>query len=217
MTMGDDKNLVDPKEIVARGYDRVGRRYTELAVRADFDERAQYVDMLVERLPAGAKVLDLGCGAGLPATRQLAEHFDVTGVDISGRQIDRARYNVSNAAFMQADMASLEFPPASFDAITAFYSIIHLPRGEQPRMLQSIANWLRPEGLLVATMGVESTEAGFEELWLGTPMFWSSFDGETNRRLFGEAGLRIVSAAVKTSESPGGSETFLWVVAQKPV
>ncbi|MCH8109308.1 MAG: class I SAM-dependent methyltransferase [Chloroflexi bacterium] len=214
--MVDESHLIDPKEIVARGYDRVGWRYTELAIRADFDERAQYVDMLIERLPAGAKVLDLGCGAGVPTTRQLASHFDVTGVDISGRQIDRARYNVSNATFMQADMAALDFSPASFDAITAFYSIIHLPRDEQPKLLQSIATWLRPEGLLVATMGVESTEAGFEELWLGASMFWSSFDSETNRRFIEEAGLRIISATVKTSESHGGSETFLWIVAQKP-
>ena len=215
--MGDDKNIGDPKEIVARGYDRVGWRYSELAIRAGFDERAQYVDMLIERLPAGAKVLDLGCGAGVPTTRQLAKHFDVTGVDISKRQIDRARYNVSNAIFMQADMAALEFPRASFDAITAFYSIMHLPRDEQPKLLQSMATWLRPEGLLVATMGVESTVAEFEKIWLGTSMFWSSFDGETNKRLFDEAGLRIISATVKTSESLGGSETFLWVVAQRPV
>ncbi len=215
--MVDESHLIDPKEIVAQGYDRVGWRYSELAVRAGFDERAQYVDMLVERLPAGAKVLDLGCGAGVPTTRQLARHFDVTGVDISKRQIDRARYNVSYATFMQADMAVLEFPPASFDAITAFYSIIHLPRDDQPKLLQSMATWLRPEGLLVTTMGVESVEAGFEEIWLGAPMYWSSFDGETNKRLVEEAGLQIVSATVKTSESLGGSETFLWVVAQSPV
>lgn len=211
-----DEVLENPKEIVARGYDRVGWRYSERAIQANFDERAQYVDMLVERLPAGAKVLDLGCGAGVPATKQLAEHFTVTGVDISKRQIDRARYNVPNAMFMQADMAELEFPPDSFDGVTAFYSIIHLPRDEQPKLLQSIATWLRPGGLLVATMGANSTEVGFEEIWPGTSMYWSHFDSETNKRLLEDAGFHLISARVKTSVSSGESETFLWAVAQKP-
>ncbi len=214
--MGIENDPIDPKEIVARGYDRIGWRYTERAIQANFDERAQYVDMLIERLPTGSKVLDLGCGAGVPTTKQLAEHFTVTGIDISKRQIDRARYNVPNATFMQADMADLEFPPGSFDAVTAFYSIIHLPRDEQPKLLQSITAWLRPGGLLVATMGATSTEVGFEEIWLGTSMYWSHFDSDTNKRLLEDAGFRLISARVKTSESQGESETFLWAVAQKP-
>jgi 2-polyprenyl-3-methyl-5-hydroxy-6-metoxy-1,4-benzoquinol methylase len=38
--------------------------------------------VLIE-VPQRADVLDLGCGAGLPTTAKLAEHFNVTGIDIS--------------------------------------------------------------------------------------------------------------------------------------
>ena len=207
---GDRLPVLPPQE----GYDRWAASYEDNmnpVQTLEAEALARLLPELHDRV-----VLDLGCGAGVPTTRQLAEHFTITGVDISKRQIDRARYNVPNATFMQADMAELEFPPDSFDAVTAFYSIIHLPRDEQPKLLQSIATWLRPGGLLMATMGANSTEVGFEEIWLGTSMYWSHFDSETNKRLLEDAGFRLISAGVKTSESSGESETFLWVVAQKP-
>ena len=208
---------VGSKEAVARGYDRVGGRYGELALKADFDERARYVDALIDGLPSGARLLDLGCGAGVPTTRRLAEHFEVTGVDISQRQVERARYNVPGATFLWADMSSLDLPAASFDAVTAFYSIIHVPRDEQPELLRSIATWLRPCGPLAATLGAESVEAAYDDFWPGVSMFWSSFDSATGCRMIEDAGLGIASACERTSESPGGgSETFLWVVARKP-
>ena len=42
-------------------------------------------------LPHGSRILDVGCGNGLPATRELALSHEVTGVDISEQQIARAR------------------------------------------------------------------------------------------------------------------------------
>ncbi len=86
------------------------------------------------------------------------------------RQVSLARKNVPNATFLQADMTTLDFQPASFDAIAAFYSIIHVPRSEHAQLLGSISAWLRPGGLFVASMGASSTETGFEQDWLGAPM-----------------------------------------------
>ena len=70
---------MDPKQIVARGYDHVGGRYAEQAVRNRTEDRIRYENALKEALPARAELLDLGCGAGIPTTRRLAEHFSVTG------------------------------------------------------------------------------------------------------------------------------------------
>jgi SAM-dependent methyltransferase len=151
----------------------------------------------------------------LPTAKVLAQRFKLTGVDISAQWIALARQNIPEARFIKADMTQLDFSPGSFDGIAAFYSIIHVPREEQPRLLRDIASWLRPGGLLVATMGARPMKADIDD-YLGAPMYWSSFDGQTNLQIVEEAGLHIISANEETQEEHGQPVTFLWVVAQKP-
>ena len=207
---------MNPKQIVADGYDRIAEQHEEWASHVRMEERAKYTAVLLEELLMAAEVLELGCGSGMPTTQQLADWFAVTGVDFSARQLALARQNVPMAKYVHADMTELDFPEGSFDAVAAFYSIIHVPCQEQAELLCNIASWLRPGGLLVATMGAHSSEAGFKEDWLGTPMYWSSFDSESNRGLVEEAGLSILSAQEETAEEFGEPITFLWVIAQKP-
>jgi ubiquinone/menaquinone biosynthesis C-methylase UbiE len=208
--------LMERKRIVEQGYDQIAERYSALAAQERSDERARYTDLIVRSLPEGAAVLELGCGAGRPTTQALVARFALTGVDLSAHSVELARANVPNATFLQADMTALEFEPACFDAVVAFFSIIHVPREEQPGLLAKIARWLRPGGLFVATMGANATENGYEEDWLGAPMYWSHFDAETNRRLVEEAGLVIESATLETADEDGAPVTFLWIVARKP-
>ena len=77
------------RELVRRGYDAIS-----LAYRSDDDDAsspaedvsryAGWVGELAGLLPAGGGVVDLGCGAGIPATRELtARGLRVLGVDFS--------------------------------------------------------------------------------------------------------------------------------------
>lgn len=208
--------MVERKRIVEQGYDQIAERYAAVAARERSDERARYIDLIVRNLPEGADVLELGCGAGGPTTQALAARFNLIGVDLSAHSVSLARANVPNAIFLHADMTALEFEPGCVDSVVAFFSLIHVPREEQSGLLKKIARWLRPGGLFVATMGASATENGYEEDWLGAPMYWSHFDAETNQRLVEEAGLVIESAALKTADEDGLPVTFLWVVARKP-
>lgn len=209
-------NALDPKQVVEQGYDEVAEHYLKWIQTARIEERARYTAVLFERLFRGAQVLDLGCGAGVPTAQELARHFKVTGVDISKQQIALARRNVPTAEFFQADIAQLEFRPESFDAVIAFYTLIHVPRQEQFQVLQKIREWLRPGGLFVATMSTHSMKRDFGEDFLGARMFWSGFDAETNKRLVEDAGLRIIRAQEETSVEFDKPVTFLWVIADKP-
>ena len=207
----------DPKQIVGDGYTRIAERYFAWCQEVRKEERAKYTSVLLERLAPGAAVLELGCGAGVPVTARLVERFSVTGVDLSARQITLARRNVPAATFVHADMTRLELAPASFDAVAAFYSLIHVPRQEHARLLRNAATWLRPGGLLVATLWPRSIEAELAEDWHGAPMYWSGFDTKTNLQLIAEAGLRLLSAEEGTVEEFGEPVTFLWVIAEKPI
>jgi 2-polyprenyl-3-methyl-5-hydroxy-6-metoxy-1,4-benzoquinol methylase len=182
----------DPKVVVRAGYDAVSYRYR--ADDADAGEYEPWLDALRDRLVSGSAVLDLGCGCGVPVARDLAEAgHHVTDVDISDVQIERARRLVPAATFIRSDLADLAFGRESFDAITCFYALIHVPLLEQPVLIERIARWLRTGGLLLATLG-EDAWTGAEDGWLGgdAPMWWSHADADTYRRWLTAAGLTIV-------------------------
>lgn len=207
---------IDPKQLVQNGYDQIAERYLEWAQADASGLREKYVSLLLEELPPGVPVLELGCGAGVPGTQRLARRFHVTGVDLSARQIALARQNVPQAHFLQADMSALDLPPESYHAVIALYSLFHVPRDEQPRLLRKIAAWLRPGGLLVATMSTGASAGDVDDDFLGAPMYWSTYDSETNLRLVQEAGLELVRHKVEAVEEFGQLVRFLWVVARKP-
>jgi ubiquinone/menaquinone biosynthesis C-methylase UbiE len=210
--------LNDPhRELVERGYDRVAERY--LATKDPRDPLV--LSALGETaldLPPGAAVLDLGCGAGVPATLWLAERgFSVTGVDLSGKQLDLARRLVPGATFLKADMTELDFGPETFDAVVALHSIIHVPREEHPALLRKIQRWLRPGGPFLATLTLTDFEGedGDWEGW-GAPMRWSHYDADTNVGMLREAGFDVVYAEPRAGGGTGNAgETWLWVLARK--
>jgi SAM-dependent methyltransferase len=112
-------------------------------------------------------------------------------------------------------MTSVAFPPQSFDAVASFYAFGHLPYGELPGMLRKIGRWLRPGGLLVAT--VAGADPGtIEPDWLGVPMYFSGYAPEDARGFLAAAGLRIETLQEETITEDGQPVGFLWVVAHKP-
>ena len=175
-----------------------------------------WVEKLLELLPDGSDVLELGCGGGGPATQRLADRHRLLGVDISPKQIERAQARVPNATFRCADAGSLELEPMSFDAIVSLYMLGHVPRAEQAPLLGSMASWLRAGGYLLATMGTANADDEVDDDWLGAPMFFASFDEAENRRMLGAAGFELIEAKVIPVEEPGhGLVSFMWILARK--
>jgi SAM-dependent methyltransferase len=153
------------REVVRRGYDAVSGAY-----RGD-EREARWVAELAGVLRPGARVLDLGCGAGTPATWELADRgLQVIGVDFAAEQLRRARRLVPAARLVQADMATVQFGPASLDAVVSFYALIHLPLADQRALFGRIRDWLRPAGLFLAIVGAQAW-TGTED-FLGADMFW---------------------------------------------
>ena len=203
-----------PKRIVERGYDAIGDGFREWAGRVQGDPRERFLDRFEDLVTPGAAVLDLGCGCGLPTASRLARLHPVTGVDISAQQIAAARQNVPAATFLHADMAAVDLPPGSFGGAVALYSVIHVPRTEHAGLLERIAGWLAPGGILLAALGNGAGD-GIEDGWLGQSMYFSSHDAATNLRLLTDAGLDVIEAEPVTIHEPEGDPTFLWVLARR--
>jgi 2-polyprenyl-3-methyl-5-hydroxy-6-metoxy-1,4-benzoquinol methylase len=198
----------DLADRVRQGYDALSYAYRGEG-RDDNDERCGWLARLIPELPAGAPVLDLGCGCGEPAARLLTERgFAVTGVDISQVQVDRARQWVPAASFLRADATAVIFEPESFDAIVCLYVLIHVPLRDQAPLLERMATWLRPGGWLLASAGHRAW-TGTEENWLGggAPMWWSHADAGTYREWLTGAGFMVVDEEF-VPEGEGGHALF---------
>jgi cyclopropane fatty-acyl-phospholipid synthase-like methyltransferase len=207
--------MTDPRtQTVARGYDEIADRFVEWAAEIEDDPRRRFLEELFARLPARARVLELGCGGGGPDTRALAERFRVTGVDISREQIARARANIPSVELVEADMTELELPGRSFDAVVAFYSFNHVPRELLPGLFASIHSWLAPGGIFLTALGSGDMPDWTGE-WLGTTMFFSGWPPDTNRRLLGEAGFTLAIDEVVELVEPEGTVDFHWVLAER--
>jgi ubiquinone/menaquinone biosynthesis C-methylase UbiE len=205
----------DPKEIVARGYDAIALRYAEWKDASGWPTM-RWLRELLERLPDGSRVLELGCGRGVPATRELAKRHEVVGVDISSSQIALARHHVPEATFVHADVMELELPAESFDAVLSIYMFGHIPPDEQGELVVRIAGWLRPGGRLLTTMGAGDDEPEMvEDDWLGAPMYFAGVGRERSLGWVEEAGLEIERSEVVPQVEHGEEVRFLWVLARK--
>jgi cyclopropane fatty-acyl-phospholipid synthase-like methyltransferase len=214
--LGEAVKAEQRRQAVAAAYDELGPQFGEWAARIEEEPLDRFLGELFDRLPAGALVLDLGCGDGAK-TKRLAERFEVVGVDLSTEQLRLARGAVPAATFVQGDFLELDVPPASVDAVTAFYSFMHVPRDEHAALLARIRDWLKPGGYLLVPM---STLGGPDrvEHWLGVDVFFSGWDADTNARLVREAGFDVLAEEVIPMREPESEHetAFLWVLAQKP-
>lgn len=204
----------DFKRVVAKGYDQVAGVYAQLEGEGQWP-RMRWLSKLLGQLAPGSAVLDLGCGSGEPADVEIAKAHQLTGVDISQTQIALARAKAPTGHFIHADVASVAFPDASFDAVVSFYTLEHLPRSEHATILQRIYRWLRRGGYFLLSTEAGEIEATVSE-WLGVPMFFSCFDPETIKQMVRETGFEIMEASIEAQLEGGNEIPYLWILARKP-
>ncbi len=132
------------KRLVREGYNEVSHLYRGDTL-PEGGGYAEWVRDVTRGLNEGDPVLDLGCGNGIPVSQWLSSRFNVTGVDISDVQIERARALVPTATLHRADMTRIRFEPATFAAIVSLFALIHVPVAEQAGLIRRMATWLRPE------------------------------------------------------------------------
>jgi SAM-dependent methyltransferase len=200
------------KETVKSGYNAIADRYLTERYRDTPD--IQLLNDFIALLTPMSKVLDTGCGAGIPITQMLAGHFDVVGVDFSESQIELAKKNVPNAYFICKDMTLLDLPNKSLDGICSYYAIIHIPREEHASLLTNFYRMLKTSGVALLCLGAENLIDDIEENYLGTRMYWSHYDSETYLKMLRGCGFSIIWAKHIADGSCEGAK-HLFVLAQK--
>ncbi|WP_338932028.1 class I SAM-dependent methyltransferase [Streptomyces netropsis] len=174
----------------AEAFDNIGVRYDDA-----FPHKKGQLEAgawLGAELPPGSRILDLGCGTGLPTARQLTDAgHHVVGVDLSPGMLKLARDNVPGAEFLLGDMAELrDGRLGTFDGIAAFFALLMLPRPEIPHALRMLYGMLRPGGLLALSM-VEADVDDFAIPFLGNTIRVSGYLRDELRQVVREAGFEI--------------------------
>jgi predicted TPR repeat methyltransferase len=178
----------------AEAFDAIGSRYDEAFPHKE--GQIASAQWLIDSLPGGSRVLDLGCGTGLPTARQLTDAgCELVGVDLSAGMVELARGHVPAGVFHQADIADLR--PGGprdlgrFDAAAAFFSFLMLPRAEIPLALRTVRHLLVPGGLFALSM-VEADVDDFSIPFIGSTIRVSGYLREELREVVEAAGFEIV-------------------------
>jgi SAM-dependent methyltransferase len=123
------------------------------------------------------------------------EGTGAVGVDFSASQLRLARENAPEAVLAQADMTDLPFADGSFDAVVAYWSLIHVPLDQHPAAVEEFARVLRPGGRVLVCEGTERW-VGENPDWLdsGVGMEWEIAGAEATRQQLRDAGFEITDA-----------------------
>ena len=112
----------------------------------------------IQHLPAGARLLDLGCGDGQDAGDLSRRGYQVVGVDRTSAFLSTGRRRYRSLLLVRADLRALPFQAMSFDGLWAAASLMHLPKPEACRVLTDLCRLTRSGGFFAATVtyGVKS-------------------------------------------------------------
>jgi len=175
----------------AAAFDQIGGRYDEAFPHKEGQLAA--ASWLIGQLGPGARVLDAGCGTGVPTARQLTEAgIDVTGIDISPVMLGLARQNVPLATFTEMDIMDLGPAAGEFDAVVAFFSLLMLSRRDIPTALARFREVLRPGGWLALAM-VEADVDDMPIPFLGAPVRVTGYPRDGLHDVITTAGFGILA------------------------
>ena len=123
----------------------------------DYGTFAQYMEpgalkLLAEwKIPAGSRLLDVGCGSGQIAIPAARAGIQATGLDLAPNWIEQARARAaaegSTAQFDEGDAEQLPYDDASFDVVVSLVGAMFAPRPE--RVAAELVRVCRPSGRII--------------------------------------------------------------------
>jgi len=133
-----------------RGSDYINYGYWDSGIDNGKDAGDRLMEKLLESIPEKrGRILDVACGKG-ETSRYLSRYYEpanITGINISDKQLEHCRSNVPEATFLKMDAVTMDFADASFDAVICVEAAFHF--NTRQRFLQEALRVLRPSGQLI--------------------------------------------------------------------
>ncbi|MBI5236486.1 MAG: class I SAM-dependent methyltransferase [Deltaproteobacteria bacterium] len=174
-----------------------------------FSKAASY---LSARLPDNATLLDVGCGYGFFLSCMKAKatsRVKVSGIDVSKTAVSYAAGRGLDVQLGTLD--TIKFADNSFDAITMFYVLEHIP--DPTRALKEARRILKPGGALFLRLPHTTpivrilSLCGIKNNLYDPPFHLNDFSAETIGRMLTKAGFENVHTFIGGTTSPPGAMT----------
>jgi SAM-dependent methyltransferase len=154
--------------------------------------------------------LDIGCGSsGRILDLLLDSGFEAEGLDLSENMLRLATRRHPQVTFHHADICDWEFP-RTYDFISAWDSIWHVPLAENERVLTKVLAGLAPGGVCIFTTGGVDHASETQDSAMGPPMYHSVPGIPAILRILGASGC-----ACRHLEYDQYPELHVYVIAQK--
>jgi SAM-dependent methyltransferase len=114
-----------------------------------------FAELVAGQAPAGelagapARVGDLGCGPGRITTYLAGRGLDAFGIDLSPEMVAVARSSYPGLSFDVGNLFDLDLPDGRLAGALAWYSLVHTPPEDLPKVFAEIRRVLAPGGLLL--------------------------------------------------------------------
>ena len=168
-------NIMDPSAI-GKAYDQI----THLWERKDFNRQngiephKRALTFVQHKAKHKAKALDIGCGCtGRVIDLLLREDFCPEGIDVSEEMVRLARKRHPEITFHQQDICEW-VSGNTYDFITAWDSLWHLPLNQHEKVLSKLASWLNPNGVLIFSFGGTDKADEHTNDFMGPNMHYST-------------------------------------------
>jgi cyclopropane fatty-acyl-phospholipid synthase-like methyltransferase len=180
-------SMAVPDHDPSNGYEAVASEFMARRERSGIG--AATVRAWARSLDAGASILDLGCGHGVPISAALMDDgFDVYGIDSSPTLATMFRDRFPRAHVVCEAVQDSSFFGQKFDAIVAVGLMFLLSADVQDRLIRRIAQALNPGGRFLFTAPSEACT--WKDILTGQQSL--SLGAEAYRNFLSSAGLTLV-------------------------
>ncbi len=167
---------------------------------------SEYLNLILNSVPAGGSILDLGCGTGEPIAKFFIDKgFKVTGIDGSKKMIELCKKRFPSETWIVSDMREINLKK-QFDVILAWHSFFHLDGESQRNMFKLFASHLKPNGVLAFTSGYDE-----EEVWSdnnGQELYHASLSTSEYEKILHANSFEILIHKIR---DPQCGEATVWV------
>ena len=193
------------------------------SVFSPYIKQPKFKEMFEEfcsKLPERAKVLDIGCGSGIPITKALADKgFRITGTDISEKMVAAAKKNIPGGDFECTSMTDMEYEE-EFDGEISVYSMLLLDPQNFKKAATRIVASLKKGGHFLLTLNEPGPEGHKEEEnyteIMGQQMYSRPYTEQEIRNVFCPLGMEIIKVKRETVKTENyGTEHCLMILMRK--